>query len=186
MKHTLRKQLIEMLKAMPPAIADDKSRLACQRILSLPEFQRAQVVMAYLNVVHELSVDPLVREALNQGKTVLSPKVSWEPRTLLPLALTSLDGGLEISEYGIREPVGAAAWLAERIDLVIVPALAFDRRGLRLGRGGGFYDRFLAEPSLSAVTCGIAFDDQLVDSVPVYNHDKPVQMLVTDAQTLRF
>ena len=76
--------------------------------------------------------------------------------------------------------------LAEEIDMVVTPALGFDRKGNRLGRGGSYYDRFFANPVLKASRCGFAFSEQLVDSVPVTEHDEPVDLLVTDEEIIYF
>jgi 5-formyltetrahydrofolate cyclo-ligase len=102
------------------------------------------------------------------------------------MEIRSLRDGLTLGRLGIHEPAGGQPWLVEAIDFIVVPALAFDHRGYRLGRGGGFYDRFLALPDLRAVTCGLGFAEQVVDEVPVAPHDRPVKLLVTDKGVLRF
>ena len=124
--------------------------------------------------------------AWRSGKTVLSPKVVWELRQMVPTEIHSLEEGLVRTRQGLREPAEGRQWPDEDIDLIVVPALAYDRSGNRLGRGGGFYDRFLARPGLRATTCGLAFDEQLVDSVPVHTKDYPIDVLVTDRGVLRF
>jgi 5-formyltetrahydrofolate cyclo-ligase len=68
---------------------------------------------------------------------------------------------------------------------VIVPGLAFDSRGRRLGRGGGFYDRFLSQPDLTAVTCGVALEAQILEDLPREPHDVPVDLLITEERTIR-
>ena len=70
--------------------------------------------------------------------------------------------------------------------MVVTPGLGFDRNGNRLGRGGGYYDRFFAHGRLKACKCGFAFAEQLIDSVPVTDHDQPMDMLITDAEILHF
>ena len=105
--------------------------------------------------------------------------------THIVLPAIGLEEGMIVNQ-GIREPAGGEAWPIEQIDLVVVPALAYDRSGNRLGRGGGFYDRFLAQPALRAVRCGLAFSKQVVQELPVGPNDHPVDLLVTDAEVLRF
>jgi len=96
------------------------------------------------------------------------------------------DDEMLVDQFGIRTPKNGQMWPYEDIDLIVVPALAFDRQGNRLGRGGGFYDRFLAEPRVHAVTVGLGFAEQLVEELPTHHYDRPVDMLVTDQHVLRF
>ena len=92
----------------------------------------------------------------------------------------------EAARLGITTYKIGQVWPLEDIDFIIVPALAYDHNGGRLGRGGGFYDRFLAHTEVKAVTCGLAFSEQLVDELPIHAHDYPVQILVTDKDVIRF
>jgi 5-formyltetrahydrofolate cyclo-ligase len=133
-----------------------------------------------------VNTEPLVHAAWDAGKTVLAPKVYWKDHHMTPIAIHSLDEGLAEGAYGVREPIGGRPFDPEQIDMVIVPAVAYDRRGNRLGKGGGFYDRFLAAGALRARACGLAFDEQLLDALPVGPHDEPVGMVVTDTDVLRF
>ena len=94
--------------------------------------------------------------------------------------------GIAAGAYGIREPISNEAFPPEQIDLIVVPAMAFGADGARLGRGGGFYDRFLSQPDLRAATCGLAFHEQVLDAVPTGEHDCPVMVVVTDKEVLRF
>ena len=91
-----------------------------------------------------------------------------------------------VTSNGIREPAREETWPLEEIDLVVVPALAYDRLGNRLGRGGGFYDRFLARLEMRTVVCGLAFAQQVVEELPTHATDHPVDLLVTDEEVLRF
>lgn len=186
MKLRLRKEMKASLKAIAPQRAAEKSHAACGKVLALPEFQAAQAVMLYNPIPGELDCIPIALACWQRGKTVLLPRVSYEQRRLLPLRCTSLEDRMTSGTFGIREPAMAEPWPLELIDFLIVPALAYDRRGHRLGRGGGFYDRFLARKEVRAVTCGLGFAEQVVDELPVQPHDVPLQMLVTDAELLRF
>lgn len=186
MKGDLRRQIKATLAAMPAEEAAARSRDASGRLAALEEFHRARVVMAYLSIPGELSCDGVAEAAWGQAKTVVVPKIIWNPRHMIAVQCNGLDDAFVIGPFGIREPAADRPVPPQAIDLIVVPALAYDRRGNRLGRGGGFYDRFLAQPGLRAVTCGVAFSEQLVDRVPVGPHDRRVNLLVTDDQVLRF
>ena len=185
MKHSLRKSIRRTLAAMPRDVGAAKSRTACEALLATEEFQAAHVIMLYAPIPMEVDAEPIAHAAWQEGKSVLAPKVNWRREQMVAVAIASMDD-LVPGRFGIREPAGGEAWPADKIDFIIVPALAYDRRGNRLGRGGGFYDRFLAEAGCNAVTCGLAFDEQLVDQVPIHDNDIPVNMLVTDKEVLRF
>ena len=186
MKDHFRSRIKQTLADMAPGDAERKSRQACAAVVSLPEFLNASTIMAYMTIPNETDASEIIRAAWDMSKTVLVPEVSTEPREMFAVELRSLEAGLKIGFFGILEPDGSTPWPADQIDMMIVPALAFDRLGNRLGRGGGFYDRFLAQDHMHAVTCGLAFQEQLLDEIPTEHHDRPVDLLVTDEEVLRF
>lgn len=186
MKAALRTKMKQTLSAMPPEQAAARSRRACEALGGTPEFTAARSVMIYMAMPAELDCSALAQACWAAGKSVLLPRVVWEERALLALPWTSPEDRFDRGPFGIREPAGGEPVPIERIDLIVVPALAFDRRGHRLGRGGGLYDRFLADPRCRALPCGIAFAEQVLDELPRLEHDVPVRMLVTDMEVLRF
>lgn len=186
MKSALRQQMRDKLAAMDATTMSAGSDAVCKALAAMNLFAKAGVVMAYLSMPEELDVDEIVRRGPDAGKTMLVPRVEADVGRMIAIQCASLQAGLSVSSYGIREPVAGEEFPVERIDLIVVPGLAFDRAGNRLGRGGGYYDRFLAQPGLTAVRCAVAFDEQLVECVPAGPHDQPIDVLVTDKQVLRF
>ncbi len=185
-KSAVRKQLRDVLARMPEAERHAKSLAACALITSSREFDAAGVVMLYLSSPMEVDTAPLALRAWQAGKTVVVPKVSWDQRRMLPTEISSLTTGLTSTGPGIREPVAGKPVPTEFIDLVIVPGLGFTDKGYRIGRGMGFYDRFLAQHDFLGVSCGLAFSEQVVDRLPVLDHDVPLSMLATDKGLRRF
>ena len=186
MKDRIRKQVRQILLEMPREVAADKSHAACTALVALREFQAADAVMIYLPMPAEVDSAAVALHAWQQDKTVLVPKVDWEQRHMMAVEIRSLEDDLPEGKYGIRQPATGSPWPVEDIDFIVVPALAYDRRGNRLGRGSGFYDRFLATAGMRAVTCGLAFQEQVLDLLPIHQHDRGVDLLVTDAEVLRF
>ena len=184
-KHAIRRLLRERLAAMSDAERNARSIRACNLIAASPEFAMARVVMLFLSTPSEIETAPLALKCWQTGKTVAVPKVSWNQRRMLPTEITSLHG-LTTGERGIREPVGGKPVPVEFLDLVIVPGLGFTADGHRIGRGMGFYDRFLAQNEFIGLSCGLAFETQIVPSLPVLDHDMPLSMLVTDWGIRRF
>ena len=122
-----------------------------------------------------------LRARWQAGKTVIVPKVSWDQRRMLPVEITSLNtANMMTSGNGVREPIAGVPVPVGEIDLVIVPGLGFTASGFRIGRGMGFYDRFLAQEDFLGVSCGLAFEEQIVSNLPILDHDIPLSMLATD------
>src|SRR5204862_2441422 len=144
-KAALRRELKKILSDMPEAQRHAKSVTITSLIAASPEFAAARVVMLYLSTLHEVDTAPLALRAWQAGKTVVVPKVSWDQRRMLPVEISSLTTGLTTTGPGVREPIAGNPMPVEFIDLVIVPGLGFTDTGYRIGRGMGFYDRFLAQ-----------------------------------------
>ncbi|MCA1831685.1 MAG: 5-formyltetrahydrofolate cyclo-ligase [Actinomycetota bacterium] len=149
-------------------------------VLGLREVAGAKTVLAFASFGPEIPTDPLLARLLDEGRAVLLPYVEGD--RLIAAAISSLDD-LIPGYRGIREP--ALRERASTADVVIVPGVAFDERGGRLGYGGGFYDRFLETIDPSVPIVGICFDAQIVTSVPREGHDRDVTVVVTERRVLR-
>jgi len=185
-KPLIRRQLRQVLANMSDAERRAKSHAACALVAASPEFAQASSIMLYLSMPQELDTSPLALRCWQTGKTVVVPKVSWDQRRMLPVEITSLAVGLTTSGLGVREPAQGVPFLVNLIDLVIVPGLGFTASGHRIGRGMGFYDRFLAQSDFVGLSCGLCFEEQIVEQLPVLDHDMPLSMLATDQGIRRF
>lgn len=183
-KVELRRQLRNCLIAMPPQLRKDKSRQACRNLISTEQFQSASIIMMYLSLPHEVDTSDAILYAWQLGKTVAVPKISWQQRHMIPVRINSLDTGFSTGAWGLRNPLTGVPIPFGQIDLVVAPALGFDRQGNRLGRGGSFYDRFFANKDLTASRCGLAFAEQVLESIPTTASDEPVDFLVTDEEVV--
>jgi len=185
-KSEIRKALRAKLASITEAQRHTKSIAACGNLIRTPEFKAARTVMLYLSTPTEIETAPLALRCWQDGKTVVVPKVSWDQRRMLPVEITSLQTGMTTTGPGIKEPIAGKTIPTDYIDLVVVPGLGFTPTGHRIGRGMGFYDRFLAQSDFSGLSCGLAFDEQIIDTLPVLAHDMPLGMLVTDQSVRRF
>jgi 5-formyltetrahydrofolate cyclo-ligase len=185
-KQVVRKELRERLAAMTDASRHAKSVAACSLLTCAPEFNAARVVMMYLSTSQEIDTSPLALRCWQAGKTVVVPKVSWDQRRMLPTEIQSLNTGITTTGPGVREPEAGKPIPVDLIDLVIVPGLGFTPTGHRIGRGMGFYDRFLAQSEFIGLSCGLAFEEQIVPELPVLEHDIPLSMLISDGGIRRF
>ena len=186
-KKELRQKLRGILGGISPEWRHDASHRACDRLIETREYQRAEVIMVFLSLPSEIDTTPLVLQAWRDRKRILAPKVSWEQRRMLPIEFQSLsDDDLTRTQFGIRQPTRGAPIPVCDIDLLIVPGLGFDTTGNRIGRGRGFYDQFLASSEWRGISCGMAFEQQVIELVPTSDHDLRVDMLVTDIMIRRF
>jgi 5-formyltetrahydrofolate cyclo-ligase len=185
-KAQLRRKLQNCLLAIPSEQRSEKSRKACRNLLSISQFQSASTVMMYLSLPHEADTSEAILHAWQLGKLVAVPKISFQQRRMMPVQIHSLETGFATSSWGLRNPIAGVPMPFEDIDLVVTPALGFDRKGNRLGRGGSYYDRFFANAEIRASRCGFGFAEQLVEAIPVTEHDEPMDFLVTDEEIIYF
>lgn len=151
---------------------------ASARLAALPELRRVRSVLAYAATGHELDLADLLADLTTRRVAIHYPRVAGDH--LEVVADTELRPGFR----GVREPVGAAVDDGD-LDAVLLPGLAFDPTGGRLGQGGGHYDRLLARLPERTLRVGVGFSCQLVPRVPRVAHDEPVDLVVTDRGTYR-
>ncbi len=184
-KSEYRRFMKSVLQAIPSAQRAVKSQAACEQMIHTAEFQSARNVMLYLPMPGELDVGLLANAVLQSSKQLLLPLVDWNQRQMTPMAVQSFEGCDDPQLTGIRQPLGGEPFDIGRIDLVVTPGLAFGFAGERLGRGKGFYDRFLSLRDLSALRTALAFHEQCRPEIPMEPHDVSLQMIVTDQEVLR-
>lgn len=137
--------------------------------------------MGFMAMGSEPDVMPALREAFARGAKIAFPIVDGE--SIQPGAVASMsDEHFKVDAMGVRSPSAWTPIEIGAIDVVLVPGVAFDRSGARLGRGGGHYDRFLAQLAARTTTVGVADARRIVDRVPVEPHDRRVKWLVSDAE----
>ncbi|WP_110208220.1 5-formyltetrahydrofolate cyclo-ligase [Nocardioides daejeonensis] len=184
MKRELRSRLLTARRARRPDGVATAADALCAQVLALPELPSAGCVAAYVSVGGEPGTGPLLDALRERGIRVLLP-------VLLPdddLSWAEDTGERTPAERGLLEPVGQRLGVdaVGDADLVLVPGLAVGADGLRLGRGGGSYDRALARVAPDTPVAVLLYDDELLDAVPAEPHDHPVSLAVTPARVLRF
>ncbi|MDQ7793941.1 MAG: 5-formyltetrahydrofolate cyclo-ligase [bacterium] len=187
-KRRLRSRLLELRRGLSPDEVARLGEFVRSRVARLDAYRRAGCVLAYASFRNEVDTQGIIAMVLDGGRTLALPRVEGAGR--LSLRRVEDPEDLVPGTYGIPEPRPAAPLLPpEAVDLVLVPGIAFDRRGNRLGWGGGYYDRLLAElrsaPILAArgfpaLAAGLAYHFQLVDCVPADPGDRRVDLVVTD------
>lgn len=180
-KATLRKKSLARRRQLPAAEVTRKSRRITEFLSADSFYQKAQVLMAYAPCNNEVDLRLLIEIALAQGKQVVLPRTLWEERKLLPAAITGYPEDLTPGRLGILEPQSKGpSFPLEKIDLVLVPGVAFDVNGYRLGYGQGFYDRFLQGLKPGTGIVGVAYSFQIIASVYPEAHDVALPRLVSE------
>ena len=183
-KQELRALILDRIKAQKEEVALFKSRVIAEKVMILPVFKSARTILFYASFQGEVETFSLMQQAMELNKRVALPLVrrSKGKQHLIPVLIKSLSE-LKPGSYGIQEPqdIPQNHLRAEELDLVVVPGVAFDRQLNRLGRGKGYYDRFLAELPITTPTIALAYDIQVVDAiVGIEAHDRPVSFLITN------
>lgn len=184
-KRELRLRILAERDALRPEERDHAARVITARILALPSFVAARTVLLTLAYGSEWDTLPLLNAALAAGKTVVLPRVDLATRMLELRSILDPVADVEYGHRDIREPMLRCPLLQPTaIDWVLVPGVAFDLTGRRLGYGGGYYDRLLPLLVPDTPLVAGAFDLQLVSNVPVGTHDLAVQLIVTESTTI--
>jgi 5-formyltetrahydrofolate cyclo-ligase len=177
-KKLLRKSLLEKRRNIPLLSRRIKSRRILRKLSEEPIFQRAKYVAFYFGVAPEVETKLFLKKIL-KGKKLYLPRVGPK-KSLVLCRVSSLSGDLKKGAYNIWEPKAVCEKRpAGRMDLIVLPGVAFDKSGGRLGRGGGYYDRFLRKAG-KAVKIGLCFREQLVKKVPMKRHDVRMDQVITD------
>lgn len=178
-KNDLRKKMKALRAGLSPEDREKYSAMACEQLQNLSILlDFPGVLLGYLALPQEVVIDRVLYEWLARGRQVGVPVVSGSD--IMPYSLPEPEK-LEISTFGIREPQRSSTepLCPDRIKVVVLPGLAFDQQGYRLGYGKGYYDRFFHSLKHRPLLVGVAFDFQLLDHIPKQEHDVPLDLLVT-------
>lgn len=185
-KNKLRKKAIEERSSISTADIELMSEKICSLLSEQNAYKQAKVILFYASFNNEVSTDKMIERAISDKKIVGLPVVNEENKTMSVKQANCLDD-LKVKCLGVRQP----AWELPdidpaRLDLVIIPGCCFDKKGYRLGYGGGYYDRFLSTLDNKAVKAGLAFESQVLDCLLVEYHDQKLDILITEKKVYSF
>ena len=185
-KNAIRSEMRTRLATLTTDQRAEWSTAACARLIRSVAFARASRVMLYMPMRSEVDVISVALEAFRLGKSVCVPRVDVSRKNMNAVETTSFDDeSMDSDSLGVRAPKVGQEIPHEEIDLVIVPGVAFDMHGFRLGRGGGYYDRYLARFSRNTATIGVCFDIQFVEEIPTEPTDIAVHAVVSDRRAVQ-
>ena len=176
-KASLRRRIRAERRSLDPREKAEWDEQITKKLFSMPEYSRAKTVFCYISYGGEPDTSGITADVLASGRRLVVPRCIGDG--IMEAVLISDIGQLTAGYKGILEPRAGLETIGfDRLDIAVVPGLAFDRRGRRLGQGGGFYDRFMA--GTSAFTCGLCFERFIEDKIPCEPHDIPVMRVVTE------
>jgi 5-formyltetrahydrofolate cyclo-ligase len=180
-KYFLRNFFKRAAKSIPADHRGRDARRLAARFSRLPAFRRAKTVGLYLALPHEIDTAPVIRLCRRAGKGIAVPVLTDIRQGTMRFGILSLNARLKRNGFGIPEPVD----LREAVpDVLLVPGRAFTPQGIRLGSGGGSYDRYLADHP-SVFTIGLAYDEQICARLPASRHDRRVRMVLTPTRLFK-
>jgi len=186
-KRRLRETILARRKKLTAAQRVIRSADILQRLFELDEVNAARWIQFYVSFGSEVETTGMIAHALSLGKRVAVPKIEPESRSIVLSEIKDPVGDLSPGASGFPEPTAASYRPVEigNIDLFVIPGIAFDEGGNRIGRGDGYYDRFLSPVSGKIPILATAFEFQVVETVPIAEHDVRVGWIVTEKRTIR-
>lgn len=181
-KAGLRSKIRAQMQKISPAVRAAESIDLCERLKA--QMQSAHTILFFAPLADELDIWPVLELSMALGCTCALPFFDEEKQTYRARVLNHLATDIVIGKFGVREPAAGCAEIPlDSFDLVLVPGMAFDLQGNRLGRGQGFYDRLLGK--VSGVKCGLSYDFQLLEQIPTEPHDAKVDFIFTPSRGVR-
>ena len=176
-KQYIRSKILLELKNQEEENRNRKSFIIKDKLFRTEVFKKAKIVMFYIAFKGEVETEEMIKETINLGKIVTVPVCKPHKLALEPCILDS-HAHLKRGPYGVKEPAEERCVPLSMLQLIIVPGVAFDKKGNRLGRGKGYYDRLLQKLPKTTQSIGLAFDFQILSSVPSHAHDVAVGRVI--------
>lgn len=180
MKNQLKEKILEKRNSLSKEEIIEKSEKIEDTLFNLEQYKKSKTAMFFVSFNSEVHTPDMIIKAL-KDKIVIIPKVVQNE--IEPSVIIDFDNLIPSGKFGILEPIELMKIAYKNIDLVLVPGIAFDREGHRIGYGFGCYDRFLKKV-LKAVKIGLCFDFQVIDGIPKEEHDVPVDFIITEKRII--
>ena len=185
-KSKIREEILSKRRSLREKELRAMSKEIQKRLFFLPEFQESRTISLYVDFDNEVRTKDMIKDCIDKGKRVVIPFIRSKDRAIILSEVKDIDKELEPSTFGILEP--AKGYFRpvpyNEIDTVVVPGVAFDAKGGRLGYGGGYYDRLLINVNRKAHLIGLAFEFQILKEVPQQSHDIVLESIITEKRII--
>ncbi len=181
-KSEIRRSTVARRDALSKKQRAEKSAAIMSRLFEFANFLESKIVLFYLSHKSEVDTEPMIHKALALEKIIALPLIDGEKREIIPLKIDNLDRDTQPGYRGIREPIYQRCKQipVQQVNLAIIPGIAFDERGGRIGYGTGFYDRFIPNLDITTRKVALAFECQIVPQIPMEPHDRYTDIIITE------
>lgn len=186
-KQAIRKRLLNERKLLSQQAILGKSKIIADTLINFDKYQQSENIMLYVATKKEVQTQEVIESAQKDNKKIFIPLINRENSDLIPALIYDFKKELVLGNLGIYQPREEfyRLYSPKILDLVIVPGVAFTGQGNRLGRGGGYYDRFLTKVRENTYLVALAFEMQIVDQIPKDENDIPVDFIITEKRIIR-
>jgi 5-formyltetrahydrofolate cyclo-ligase len=185
-KSEIRRSILARRDALSKKQRAEKSKAIMDRLFAFANFLESRIVIFYLSHKSEVDTEPMVKKALALEKIIALPLIDEEKKEIVPLKIDNLDRDTGPGYRGIREPIRQRCKEipVQHVNLAIIPGIAFDERGGRIGYGTGFYDRFIPDLDVTTRKVALAFECQIVPQIPMEPHDRYTDIIITEKRII--
>jgi len=186
-KHFLRKRLLNKRNLLSKRTILEKSNRIVDKLIKFDKYQQSEKIMLYIATKSEVQTQRIIESAQKDNKNIYIPLIIQEQQDLIPSLVIDFEKEIALGNLGIVQPKEEFHRLfpPNILDLVIIPGVAFTQQGHRLGRGGGYYDRFLKKLSGQAYSVALAFEMQIIKEIPLEESDMPVDCIITEKRIIQ-
>lgn len=185
-KSQIRNDITTALAALTEKEIAEKIQAIQKRLFDFANFLEAKVVLLYVNNNNEVATNDILKRTHAYNKVIVLPAYNTEKYTMALMKVDSLEKDLCDGPRGILEPNSERCKVVpiESIDIAIIPAVALDEKGGRIGSGQGYYDRLIPELSITTRKVALGFEEQIIPQVPIESHDKHIDIIITDKRII--
>jgi 5-formyltetrahydrofolate cyclo-ligase len=185
-KQEIRNEISTFFNSLSSEALEENTRIIENRLFEFANFLESKIVMLYVNAENEVATDSIVKRAFEFSKIVVLPAFDKAKSTMRLMKVDHPAKDLVVGPRGILEPNPAKCKVVplDCIDIAIVPGIAMDEKGGRIGSGDGYYDRLIPDLPMTTRKVGLVFEGQLVPQVPMESHDKHVDIIITEKRVI--
>jgi len=185
-KLEIRNEISKILGTLSESERSQKTKIIEDRLLEFANFLEAKTSLLYMNSSNEVATQEIIKRCFDYNRVIVLPAFIKETHEMSLMKIDNLESELQPGPRGVLEPNPARCKKVpiENIDIAIIPGVAFDEKGGRIGTGEGYYDRFIPQLTITTRKVALAFENQIIPQVPMESHDKHVDIIITEERII--